>query len=153
MRAYPVAVGVTVSAVVVTTVYNYGPTLLDYAFKNKQCYVDGSKDYLAVLQLDNLDAWGIWYQGVEACRTGTRPHQARLEEARLEQERQEMKEQERKEREETAKRTQLATEKHAEQREQGNRRAPRPGRTMKQARTTTTSYWLGQRRFHNYWIW
>ena len=99
VRAHPVAVGVTVSAVAVTTAYNYGPTLLDYALKNTQCYVDGSGDYRAVLRLDNLDTptsrykeWGIWYQGVQACRTGTRPYQARLEEARLEKLRQEREE-------------------------------------------------------------
>ena len=140
---HPVAASVSVAAVAVTTVYDYGPTLLDYALKDTQCYVDGSEDYRAVLRLDNLKAptsryeeWGISYQGFQACYTGTRPHLARLEEARLEtlrQEREEQErkeqeearkqqeEQERKEREEASERTkasQLATEKHADQREQ-----------------------------------
>ena len=146
VHAHPVAVGVTVSAVAVTIVYNYGPTLLDYALKNKQCYVDGSEDSCAVLRLDNLDAptsrykeWEIWYQGVEACRTGARLEEARLEKLRQEreeqerqerekQERQEREEQERKNQEKASKRTQIshpgykatgdATQERTEQREQ-----------------------------------
>ncbi len=108
----PMAVDATVSAVAVTTVYNYGPTFLNYALKNTQCYVDGSEDYRALLRLDNPHAptsryeeWGISYEGLEGCRTGTRPYQARIQEARHEKFLQERVEQERKNQEDSHKHT------------------------------------------------
>jgi len=84
--AHPLALDATVSAIAVITVYNYGPTILNFALKDIQCYEDGSEDYRAVLQAANPHApmsryeeWAVSYQGLEGCRTGTRPYQGRQE--------------------------------------------------------------------------
>lgn len=101
VHAHPVAVGVAVSAAAATTVYVYGPSALDYALQGTECYEEGSKDFRGILGLDNeapmsyYSEWLIRIKGVEACRTGTRPHQARLEEAITEQLRQEREKEER----------------------------------------------------------
>lgn len=102
VQAHPLAVGVTVTAVAAMTAYYYVPSVVDYAFCDTKCNVDGGGDCRALLSLtyhdapqSQLDEWVILFMAAENCRTGIRPHQDRVGDLIAEKMRREREERER----------------------------------------------------------